>query len=482
MISRLTRWARALVGLFAVLTLAFAPTADAGVRGHFKGRSDHSAGPGPLVGKANGPTRFVLGVWLPSPGDGAKWAGRHINTAFAGMDDDNGWAAGTWRADMLANGLKLVVSSYHNGATVDCRILGIHTDGTSRPVCPNTIAADNADANIIATNIRDEPEISVPSAYFQNEINDYAAKGGTRPVYLNMTAHAASYEHTTPDNLQPWLVLTGVHWRAQDAYIPQGDWLYWAGNITAVYCPTLGDYAPYAENDNFSTLLGKATDQLLGHHQYACNNVTAANSAMEFIATGRVNQFQSPPGSGIYVDAPRQTPTYYSLQFWSAVIHGASGITNFTHFFSADPPFVLVDDTAPDIVAQIAVEYGRITTLETQPGGNVLMDAVNGGRRAGSTLHRAPKATGGDVGGTYWTDINYDFMQQSPVGNEMPKWFEALEVPVGGETYWIVLNLSFNEIKSLTYAPAGVANDNYAPGQVKCFKASNPTVDLCAAA
>ncbi|HEX3367406.1 hypothetical protein [Phenylobacterium sp.] len=52
------------------------------------------------------------------------------------------------------------------------------------------------------------------------------------------------------------------------------------------------------------------------------------------------------------------------------------------------------------------------------------------------------------------------------------------QITVGAETYRLVLNLDDTNSHSLTDSAWGLSGVNFAPGEVKCFKASAPTVDI----
>lgn len=401
-------------------------------------------------GTANGPKFFVMAPWLPEPSDMVTWKNRGMNVALANKDDDF-WAAGTWRAAALAAGLKLMVSPLHNGG-------------------PSTVLADNADANVVAYAIHDEPNLVESATSFQAEVDAIVNSGAAKPIFYNLTSHWPSFEYTTPDNGLPYLNISNAPWRCQDLYAPQGDPPFWIGDYT--FGPT-----SYSANDNFDTMLGKATRLLLGRHQYAGSNITTPGlAAFQFLATGRVGQYDS--GGGVYVDRTRQTAIWYRLQFWSSVISGVSGMMHFSHYFPASGP-TIVDDTDTAVAAAIADAVAKIAILENQGGVNVLMDTVSGGRRA-FTERLCCKTTGGF--GAHDPN-NFDGLSDmfvAPVGNEMPAWFQGCEIAAAGDTYRLVVNLSPTTTKSLTDAAWGLTSNSFAPGQVKCFKASAPTVDIFA--
>jgi hypothetical protein len=103
------------------------------------------------------------------------------------------------------------------------------------------------------------------------------------------------------------------------------------------------------------------------------------------------------------------------------------------------------------------------------------MDTTLGGRRR-FTLRPCTNSEGG--GQWDWPANQPNFGKTS--GLQLPPWFEGAEIPAGGETYRLVLNLHDSLPKSLTDEAWGLTNNGFRAGQVKCFKASAPSVDIFA--
>jgi hypothetical protein len=119
----------------------------------------------------------------------------------------------------------------------------------------------------------------------------------------------------------------------------------------------------------------------------------------------------------------------------------------------------------------------KIAILEKQPGGNVPMDAANGRRRP-YTVRPSTKTIGG---GEFNWPRDQVLVWGATTDLELPPFFEGAEIAVGDETYRLVLNLHDSEAKTLTDALWEMKDVAFRAGEVKCFKASAPGVNLFAA-
>ncbi len=408
------------------------------------------AGANTTFATALGPKFFIIGVWLPEPGDiGPKWALRGINTVVC-EKEDKFWPSGTWRAAALAAGMKMIVSPYREFEATE------------------NISTYNANPNILFCPLPDEANQNVAGGApaLQALVNAYKADGIAKPLTENYTSHGLGYEINTPDSWTPYFAITGLDGYGCDIFAGGGgDYPYWIGDYT--FSP-----GAYSANDNFGYVSGKAVRTALGLHQYYGPDLAVpAQFTIMFIATGRV-------ATSGGVDFPRQTPAFYKGQFWSNIINGVSGNIAFPQYFDALGNET-TDDTASDIVTAMLDCAAKVAILEGQPVGNVLMDTTNGGRNPWTPRLCCKTSGGFGVHDKYnFASLNDMFVAQA--GIEMPPWIEGCEITKGGVEYRLAVNTSDTQTISVTDTRWGLTAVSFAPGQVRCFKASAPTVDIFA--
>ena len=413
------------------------------------------AAPGPNAGvrgdsraTARGPKFFVMGNWGQVPSSMATWAARGINTAVTDTDD---WAGGDglgWRAACKSAGLNMIVKgthAYDAGAT-------------------NTYAADERDPLIIAHMTYDEPDLYIALKQSPAQIDAYVAdaraKGAAKPFFVNFRNHVPGLEYyVASDGKTPmidFVNMVNVDWQCSDNYGFQDGLAYYFADLQS----------QYGFHGVFTTMSGKATKTLYAGPFHGKPLAHPGRAAFQFLSTGRINDVS--PG----VPRHRQTEAQYRLQFWSCVINGACGILHFSHYFPTGGAAV-PDDTDAGMARAIKDAVAKLAILQNQGGVNVLMDTENGGRRA-FTLRTCTEVSGG--GGFNYPTNQPNF--SSPTGEQMPAWFEGCEIAAGGETYRLVLNMHDTLGKRLTYAAWRMTDVAFAAGQVRCFKASAPAVDI----
>jgi hypothetical protein len=399
-------------------------------------------------GSALGPKFFVMGNWGQVPASMATWAARGINTAVTDTDD---WAGGDgpgWRAACKSAGLHMILKgthAYDAGAT-------------------NTYAADERDPLILAHMTYDEPDLYIALNQSPAQIDAYVAdarsKGSAKPFFVNFRNHVPGLEYNVAsDGATPmidFVNMSNVDWQSSDNYGFQDGLAYYFGDLQA----------QYGFHGVFTTMSGKATKTLYAGPFNGKPLTRRGRAAFQFLSTSRISDVS--PG----VPRHRQTETQYRLQFWSCVINGACGVVHFSHYFPAGGAPVL-DDTDATMESAIRDAVAKLAILQNQGGVNILMDTVNGGRRA-FTLRPCAEVSGG--GGFDYPANQPNF--SSPTGAQMPAWFEGCEIAAGGETYRLVLNMHDTLSKTLTYAAWGMTGLAFAPGQVGCFKASAPGIDI----
>jgi hypothetical protein len=328
----------------------------------------------------------------------------------------------------------------------------------------NTYAADARDPLVIAHMTYDEPDLYIGLKQSPAEIDAYVAdaraKGAAKPFFVNFRNLVPGLEYYVASDgatrMRDFVNMANVDWQCSDNYGFQDGLAYYFADLQA----------QYGFHGVFTTMSGKATKTL---YMGPFNKTAIAHpkrAAFQFLSTGRINDVS--PG----VPRARQTATQYRLQFWSCVINGACGVVHFSHYFPTEGPSV-PDDTDRTMERAIADAAAKLAILQDQGGVNVLMDTVNGGRRA-FTLRSCTETSGG--GGFNYPKDQPNFV--SPTGDQMPAWFEGCEIAAGAETYRLALNMHDTQDKRLTYAPWGLRDVAFAAGQVRCFKASAPTVDI----
>lgn len=395
---------------------------------------------------AKGPTQFLIGNWLQDGSSMATWAARGANVALALKDDDFGFGGTAWRNAVTAAGMKMIIRPDHNSGGP-------------------TILADAADPNVLAHMTYDEPEINgITDSVLAAEAAAIRAAGSNKAIAVGFRHNGPGLEQNGYSN---YLSTPNIDWEWSDVYSFGGSQdTYWFGDLTSVR----------GYSDNFSTMVGKSAKTLrLGTYQG--NPILYPNRhVFQFLASGRIGE--SSPG----VDKVRPTPTQHRMMFWSSVINGCSGIFYFSHYKAGDPAQIS-DDTDSTTAAAIADAVAKVAILESQSAGNVLMDVVNGGRRA-YTLRPCCKVSGGTAGANYpaYPETSIDGLFVAPTGLEMQAWFEGVEITVGAKQYRLVVNLDTTRSHSLTDSRWGMTSVAFAPGDVKLFDSADMSVDLFSAA
>jgi hypothetical protein len=322
----------------------------------------------------------------------------------------------------------------------------------------NTYLADENDPLIIAHLTYDEPDLSGPPVdVIHAEIAAARALGSTKAFFVNYRNQQTGVAY--PGAAQ-FVNLAGVDWLCSDNYGFQGD-----AGLAYIY----GDlYTAEGLSGPFTTMSGHAARTLYAGPLHKDPITYPGRAVFQFLSTGRIND--ASPG----VPHPRQTAAAYGLQLWSCMINGVAGIVNFSHYFPTRGATIL-DDTDSVAEGAIAEAVAKIAILENQGGVNVLMDSVKGGRRP-FTLRPCAYSTGG--GRFDWPTNQPNFAPTT--GNQLPPWFEGAEIVAAGDTYRLVVNLHDTLAKTLTDAAWGLTGNSFAAGQVKCFKASAPSVDIFA--
>ena len=424
-------------------TLALAAAGRAEAAGWF---GKKARGPA-VTATRRGPTAFLLGVWATPADQMETWARRGMNVMVTDTDD---WVGGhdgaglEWRDACTDNGLKMILRSEHRYAP------------------GSDLRRDIRDPNVLAHMTRDEPDlIGITPAALNAECAALRAAGSDKPIFVNYLGTTSSIGYPfASDGVTPtddYVNLSGVDWLSSDTYPFTGL------NDSYIFGPAAGT----ANRDAFSTLSGTSARNLSQgpFHQKAL--LHPGRAVFQYMATGRVNDIS--PGK----PRPRLTPAQFSIQFWSSVVNGVSGILFFSRYGN-DERAAVFDDTDAVIEGAIADAVAKLAILQNQGGVNVLMDAVNGGRRAFTPrrcvdTHNAPSFN-------YPADMpNF----KTPTGAQMPGWFEGCEIDAAGDTYRLVVNLS-ERPQALSYTTWGMTGVSFAAGQVKCFKASEPGVDIFA--
>lgn len=390
-----------------------------------------------------GPKFVVLGAWCQDPASMPTWAARGINTQFTEADDFAGGDGPAWRRACRANKQWMVLKATHG-----------YDRGAS-----NSYLADENDPLVIAHLLYDEPDLTGPSPAVMNaEVAAARALGSAKPFFVNFRNQMTGIAYTSLNPGQ-FVNLQAADWVSSDNYAYQGQEVYIFGDR----------YAEDGFVGPFTTMSGHATRVLNAGPLHKAPITYPGRATFQFLATGRI--YDGAPGGRPW---PRMTALQYGIQAWSCIVNGASGLIHFAHY-RAGAPDQISDDTSPELERGIANLVAKLAVLEGQAGGNVLMDTTLGGRRR-FTLRPCTNSEGG--GQWDWPANQPNFGKTS--GLQLPPWFEGAEIPVGGETYRLVLNLHDSLPKSLTDGAWGLANSSFRAGQVKCFKASAPSVDIFA--
>ncbi|HEX3367408.1 hypothetical protein [Phenylobacterium sp.] len=396
-----------------------------------------------------GPTSFVVGAYAQDPGSMAAWAARGVNTMVSPSDDFAGGNGPLWRQTCHRLGLKMIVGGRHR------------SDGglTYAAGASNAFAANQDDPLVIANLLYDEPDIlGPPLAAHDAEVAFAQSAGNTKPFFVNYTNNVTgrAYKSLRPATFVNW---PSAHWVSSDNYAYQTGDVYAFGDI----------YGEDGFTGPFSTMSGHAARVLYAGPLHGAPIAHPGRPTFQFLSTSRIN-------NGAPAGQPwrRMTARQYGIQAWSCIINGVSGLLHFSHYMAGSPSQIS-DDTSAELTSAIAAMVAKVAILQRQPGGNVLMDAVGGGRRS-YVLRQGAWSAGGTAGNPIWPDKQPSFA--APVGDQMQAWFEGAEVAVGSETYRLVLNLHDSLPKILDDRRWGLAKVSFAPGQVKCFKASAPTVNI----
>jgi hypothetical protein len=357
----------------------------------------------------------------------------------AHTDDFQGDAGPAWRAKCAQLGLYMIVRSDH-----------LRSGGT-------LLSQDKDDPLILAHMLYDEPEGAAHKTpgELAAEVAAIRTAGSTKPIFVNYLGNSMAFQYglapyTDASSARPYtnldyLNVPGIDWFSSDIYPPVFGAGYVYGWATALDV-----------RDSFTTTPGAATRNMhFGPFNHARPG-SAGKAVFQFIATGRVGE---PGGKTL-------TASQFRGLAWSCIINGCSGLLMFPQY--AVTSGFISDDTGRVIEAELAVLVSKLAILQNQGGVNVLMDTVNGGRRA-FTPRRCADTQNGDPARA----PNF----KPPVGNQFPPPFEGMEIAAAGDTYRVVVNL-FDSPQTLTDAAWELTSNSFAPHQVKCFKASAPGVDL----
>jgi hypothetical protein len=411
-----------------------------------------------LPGAADrGPRFFVMGAAAQAGPTFAAWKARGINTVINATDDFAGGDGPGWRAAAHANNLHMIVGGRHmfdGGYPPSGGLGGTWPSGKS-----DSYALNQSDPLVIAALLYDEPDLTGPPlAAHDAEVAFARSQGFTKPIHVNFSNNPIGIAYTSLNPMQ-FINWATDQWPSSDNYPYQGGWPYIFGDF----------YAANGFTGPFTTMSGHAAYNLNTGPVNGVALTHPGQPTFQYISTGRL--YNGAPGG---LPWPRLTPLQYGLQAWSCIINGVSGLLHFATYNAGLPGFI-ADDTDRVLEGAIADLVAKVAILEGQVGGNVLMDTLNGGRRS-YTLRQGAWSLGGTAGNPTWPDKQPTFAD--PVGNQMQAWFEGAEIAVGSETYRLVLNLHDSVSKTLNDRHWGMANVSFAAGQVKCFKASAPTVDI----
>lgn len=407
------------------------------------------------------PPVFLKGVWLQPASLMATWAARGINTMITGCADaaEGAGTGDAWDAEAAAHDFYLIRRPGRQFSTVTDSELDAY------------LRADDLNPKVIAWNLPDEPDLS----------------GGT-PSYLPMTKRELSnlcnrwreISQTMPINCDVSDYLWTFNQRGLD-FTSIHDISWWTGHAYPANHPS-----------------GASTNAWLRPRYQGASSpfylyVTTAFGlhAQDFIQNFIANQFEynrevytaaryKPCFAFVSTSAYAPTQTVTAAGFradcWTAVINGVSGIHYFPQNIS-NPSFEF-DNTPADILTEMENFHDNIATLEAL---DVLFHdyATTGlrGRRLG--LYR-PSASSNNinllntaadpVSGTSW---------KAATGTQMQGGFEGLEVEVGAETYFIVMNLC-GVTMSLSDTRWGLTSVSFPPYEVACYAASAPTTNILA--
>ncbi|MBS0359864.1 MAG: hypothetical protein JSR98_00680 [Proteobacteria bacterium] len=392
------------------------------------------------------PTQFVIGAYAQPASSFANWQRRGITHQFSVAPDFQGDTATAWFAAATTYSQKLVVGGRYL-ADGGWPAGGVGSGWPANK--PNHYVEAQTNTLIVAEMPQDEYDLNGPSpSVVDAEIALMRQQGNTKPVFMslrNNTANAILNSDPTP-----YYGDANVTWFGSDNYPMQGQEPFMFGDY---YYDSQGVLHP----GPFCTMSGHAAQMM----------AAAGKVPFQFISTGRVTDSGGVPYA-------RADAAMWRIQAWDSIIGGAAGLICFATY-SGSAGFIQ-DDTSTLEEGYLADLTAKLAILQNQPGGNVLMDTVNGGRRP-YTVIDGPTTNGSGVNPT-WPTTQPSFNAQ--VGNQLPAWFRAATIVVGSETFRIVLNLHPTLSKTLTYAPFSITGMVFAPGQVSCFKASQPTVDIFA--
>ena len=401
----------------------------------------------------SGPTSFVIGAWAQPASSFANWQRRGINTQVSPAPDFAGDTAAAWFAAAHAHSQQMIVGGRYQadgGYPPSGGSSGVFPSGA-----PNHYATLQADASAIGIFIADEIDLNGPGmSGLDAEVTLARSVGCTLPVMYSLrngTANAILSADPTLYNSD-----ASLNWTSSDNYPGQGQEPYIFGDF----------YSADGFTGPFTTMSGHATRNFVAGPIHGVAITLPGRPSFQFISTSRVQDTGGVP----YGRVPATT---FRIQAWSSIINGVSGLICFATY-SGSAGFIQ-DDTASSDEANIADLAAKVAILQSQVAGNVLMDTVNGGRRP-YTLIQGAWSSGGTGGNPTWPTTQPSFA--APVGNQTPAWFEGCGIIVGGETYRLVLNLHDSLSKTLTYAPWGMSGVTFTAGQVMCFKASAPTVNI----
>jgi hypothetical protein len=409
---------------------------------------------GPPGAAERGPTFFVLGAYAQAPSTFSRWKARGINTMVSPTDDFAGGDGPGWRAAAHTNNLYMIVGGRHqsDGGFPPSRIGW--PAGKS-----DSYALNQSDPLVIAALLYDEPDLTGPPLSAQNaEVAFARSQGFAKPIHVNFSNNPIGIAYSSLNPMQ-FINWASSQWPSSDNYAYQGGWPYIFGDF----------YSSDGFTGPFTTMSGHAASNLYRGPVHGTALTKPGQPTFQYLSTGRI--YDGAPGG---LPWPRLTPLQYGLQAWSCIINGVSGLLHFATYDAGLPGFI-GDDTDRILEGAIADLVTKVAILEGQVGGNVLMDTVNGGRRS-YTLRQGAWSLGGTAGNPTWPEKQPTFAD--PVGNQMQAWFEGAEIVVGSETYRLVMNLHDSVSKTLNDRHWGMANVRFAAGQVKCFKASAPTVDI----